>query len=300
MQSMKKWPQLMALSSLFLGLSSGNVSGEDNKRVVSAGGMITEIVYALGEERCLVGADISSLYPEAATKLPQVGYMRMLSAEGVLALQPSLLLTTVEGGPPNVLEQLKDAGVEVLPLSAEYTAAAAEERIRKVAAALKVEAKAEPIVAALQKDLKTAEEKVKNTSGKPKVLFIYARGGGTLNVGGTKTAADAMIALAGGINAVTGYEGYKPLTAEAVVAAEPDFLLVTTRGLESAGGLESFLRQPGLALTMAGKNRRVIAMDDLYLLGFGPRLGKAASELCDLLHPQQVVARSAPAHLGMD
>jgi iron complex transport system substrate-binding protein len=286
---------LLFSACFFVGGFAPALSAEEALRVVSAGGAITETVYALGAEKCLVGADTSSVYPEAAAKLPQVGYMRMLSAEGVLSLKPGVLLTTVEGGPPNVLEQIRGAGVEVLQLSNEHTVAAVEERIRKVAAALKVETKADAVIESMRKDLKAAEEKVKTFSGKPRVLFIYARGGGTVNVSGTKTAADAIIALAGGVNAVTGYEGYKPLTAEAAVAAAPDFILVTSRGLEGAGGIDNFLKQPGLELTPAGKNRRVIAMDDLYLLGFGPRLGQAALELCRLLHPDKAVAQSASA-----
>lgn len=285
---------LLFLSALFLlaGVSARLVA-EESPRVVSAGGVVTEIVFALGAEKCLVGADSSSVYPELATQLPQVGYMRMLSAEGVLSLKPDLLLTTVDAGPALVLEQLKHAGVNVLQLSNEYTPAAVEERIRQVAAALNAEDRATAVIDRLREDLKTAEAKIKVTQEKPKVLFIYARGGATVNVSGTGTAADAVIALAGGVNAVTGYEGYKPLTAEAAVVAAPDFILVTTRGLEGAGGMDNFLKQPGLALTPAGKNRRVIAMDDLFLLGFGPRLGQAAAELCDLLHPEKAVAQSA-------
>ena len=106
-----------------------------------------------------------------------------------------------------------------------------------------------------------------------------------MNVAGRRTAADSIIALAGGRNAVEGYEGYKPLTAEAAAGAAPDVILVTSRGLETSGGVDELLKQPGLSLTPAGKARRVIAMDDLLLLGFGPRLGQAAKELCDQLHP---------------
>ena len=106
-----------------------------------------------------------------------------------------------------------------------------------------------------------------------------------MNVAGRGTAADSIISLAGGENAVRDYEGYKPLTAEAAAVAAPDFILVTSRGLESSGGIDALLKQPGLSLTPAGKEKHVIAMDDLLLLGFGPRLGQAVKELCDQLHP---------------
>ena len=117
------------------------------------------------------------------------------------------------------------------------------------------------------------------------MLFLYARGAATLNVSGHGTAADAMISLAGAQNAVTGYEGYKPLTAEAAVAAAPDYILMMSRGVDSVGGKDAVLSQPGLALTPAGQKKRVVAIDDLLLLGFGPRTGAALPELARALHP---------------
>jgi iron complex transport system substrate-binding protein len=253
-------------------------------RVVSAGGAVTEIIFALNGGKDVVGTDISSVYPEAATRLPQIGYIRMLSAEGILSLKPTLLITTDEAGPPEAMEQIKGIGLQVLQLSSEHTVPALEERILKIGSILKAEPEAKKLVAQLQDDLKAAAAKVATQSDHPKVLFIYARGGGVMNVAGTNTSADAVIRLAGGINAAASYEGYKPLTAEAAVDAAPDVILITTRGLGSAGGIDELLKQPGLALTPAGKNRRVVVMDDLYLLGFGPRLGKAASDLCDSIH----------------
>jgi iron complex transport system substrate-binding protein len=124
------------------------------------------------------------------------------------------------------------------------------------------------------------------------VLFIYARGGGTLMVGGTGTPAAAMIRLAAGENAVSAFDGFKPLTAEAVTTAAPDVILVPSRGLATLGGVDGLVAQPGIALTPAGKARRVVAMDDLLLLGFGPRLGSAVRELAILLHPE--LAQASP------
>ncbi|MEO0603960.1 MAG: ABC transporter substrate-binding protein, partial [Myxococcota bacterium] len=117
----------------------------------------------------------------------------------------------------------------------------------------------------------------------PRVVFIYARGGGTLNVAGLDTGAGRMVELAGGVNAVTGYTGYKPLTAESLVLAKPDVLLLTSRGLESLGGTEGLLAQPGVSLTPAGQNRRIVVLDDLLLLGFGPRVGEGVVELAKRL-----------------
>lgn len=266
----------------------------EQERIITAGGGITEIMYALGLGGLLVGVDSSSVYPEAATRLPQVGYERMLSPEGLLSLRPTRLITSENAGPDVALAHLKSAGVEIYLLDTDYTPAAAVGRIEAVASLFGAEDSAKPVVAKLIADLQKAQNAVTRLESRPSVLFIYSRSGGILNVSGVNTAASAMIELAGGRNAVTGYEGYKPLTSEAAVSAQPDVILMTTRGIEDAGGIDGVLAHPGLTLTPAARNRRVIAMDDLYLLGFGPRLGKAVLDLCEELYPAKtpiVVAR---------
>lgn len=254
------------------------------ERTVSTAGAITETIYALGAQDELVAADVSSVYPPEATKLPSVGYARQLSAEGILSVNPTLVLVTEDAGPPEVLQQLESAKVKVVKLSNKHTPEAALERIQKIGEAVGRPAEAAKLVQSVSADLDAAKALVASAKGTPSVLFIYARGGGTMNVSGTGTSADAIIELAGGKNAVTGYENYKPLTAEGAVAAAPDFILVTSRGLEASGGVDGLLKQPGIALTPAGKDKKIIAMDDLLLLGFGPRVGQAAKELCEKLH----------------
>ncbi|NDJ33535.1 MAG: ABC transporter substrate-binding protein [Chloroflexi bacterium] len=118
------------------------------------------------------------------------------------------------------------------------------------------------------------------------MMFIYARGAGAVSVAGTDTGAATMIEMAGGENAVTEFDGYQPITAEAVVAAAPDVILMMTRGLESLGGVEGLLEQPGIAATPAGENRRVVVVDDLYLLGFSTRTATATLDLTYLLHEE--------------
>ena len=254
-------------------------------RIVSIGGPVTEIVYALGAGSHVVGVDSSSTYPEAATQLPQVGYQRRLSAEGVLSLQPDLVLATSDAGPPVALEHVK-AVVELVEIPAVYSVAGAEAKIRMIAQTLGREDRGEQVVEALRRDLIAAQAALDQVRSQPRVLFLYARGLGTLYVSGTGTAADAMIRLAGGVNAVNEYEDFKPFTPEAVVAAAPEVLLMLSRGLDSLGGIEGLLKLPGIALTEAARQRRVVAMDDLYLSSFGPRLGAALNELIFHLHPE--------------
>lgn len=246
-------------------------------RVVSVGGAVTEMVYALGAGATLVGADSTSLHPEAANRLPRVGYMRQLSAEGVLSLRPDLVLATAEAGPPATLAQLRASGVSLERLPVRHSVTAVRENLLAVAEALGRRAEGEALVRRFDADWSAVRERVARYPTQPRVLFVMAHGGAPL-AGGRDTAADAMIGLAGAVNAAAALDGYKPLTAEAVLAAAPDVILVTTQGLEN-GGIDGLLARPGIALTTAGRQRRVAAMDAVLLLGFGPRLPQAVEQL---------------------
>jgi len=258
----------------------------DTSRIVTLGGAVTEIVYALGAGEQVVGVDASSVYPEAATEKPSVGYFRRLPAEGVLSLDPSLILALEGTGPPSVLDQLRSAGVRTELIADESSVEGAKEKIRQIAGLIGREARADTLIRQMEADLAEARALREEATTTPHVLFIYARGAGTMSVAGTGTSAEAMIELAGAENAITGFEGFKPMSAEAVVGAEPDVLLLLTRGLESIGGVDGLLDQPGIKLTPAGENRRIVTMDDLLMLGFGPRLGTAVKELTRKLHPE--------------
>lgn len=255
-------------------------------RLVSTSGAITETIYALGAGQELVAVDLSSVHPEEATQLPMIGYARMLSGEGIISMRPTLVLANADAGPPSVIDQLKSAGVNMLFLTNAHNPEAAAERIRLIGQALHKEPEAEKLVAQMTTELQAAREKIARMPARPKVLFIYTRGGGIMNVAGRGTGGEAIIELAGGVNAVQEYDGYKPLTAEGAVTAAPDFLLISSRGLETSGGIDELLKQPGLVETPAGQARRIVAMDDLLLLGFGPRLGEATRELAEKIHPE--------------
>lgn len=258
----------------------------DTSRVITLGGPVTEIVYALGAGNSIIAADSSSYYPAAANKLPKIGYQRQLTAEGIISLKPSLVIGTTEAGPPNVIAQLRAAGVPVLFLPVEYTPAGTKTKMATIGKVFGKEAKAAELNTLLERDLAKARALFGQFKTKPKVMFIYARGPQGAQIGGTDTAAHAMIELAGGVNAFGSVQGYKPLTPEAAVSADPDMILMLSKGLESVGGVDGALKLPGVAQTKAAKNRAIVALDDLYLLGFGPRLGRAAYDLTLGLHPE--------------
>lgn len=254
-------------------------------RVVAVGGALTEIVYALGAADLLVGVDTTSQYPAAARTLPQVGYMRQLSAEGVLSLSPTLLLITEEAGPPAVLRQLQAAGLRAVLLPGGYQPGAVRARIEGVAKAVGQEARGQALAARVDQDVARIAEALKGAR-EPRVLFLMTgTGGGTPLASGGRTAADALITLSGGINAVTAYDGYKPLTPESALAADPDFILVPANAIDALGGAKALAAMPGLKDTRAVRENRIVAMDMLTMLGFGPRIAVAMRQLAAALHP---------------
>ena len=253
------------------------------RRIVSVGGALTEIVYALGAQGELVGVDTTSLYPVVAQQLPQVGYARTLSAEGVLSLAPTQLIATEEAGPQAVLRQVRDAGVPVAVLNASNQFEGLLERVKQVG---QITGRADPaarLAQALQQQWHGALGKVRQRQHAPvRVLFILAHAPNQVMVGGRETGADAMLAYAGAVNVMGGqggFAGYKPLTPEAVIAARPDIVLVTEQGLKASGGVDGILKLPGLAQTPAGRKHRIVSLEAMLLLGFGPRMPQALAEL---------------------
>jgi iron complex transport system substrate-binding protein len=268
---------------LLISVSTIQTWASDGSRIVSAGGAVTEIIFALGAGERVVATDISSLWPIEVHELPRIGYLRTLSAEGILALHPELLLTTQEAGPPPVLEQLKATHVRVEQVPSGFTPESVEIKIRSVAKALKVESQGDDLIRRFQTDWKKTESLLSKYSDQPKVLFILAHSGGSPMVAGRNTAADAMLQLAHARNASNAFDGYKPLTAESASLSDADVILVTTEGINELGGFESLWRNQALTLTPAGKQHRAVAMDSLYLLGFGPRLPEAVLDLAKQL-----------------
>jgi iron complex transport system substrate-binding protein len=253
-------------------------------RLISIGGALTEIVYLLKANTQLVGVDATSIYPTAATRLPNVGYARSLSAEGILALRPTQLIATEDAGPPIVLRQIGDAGIPVSMLPSGHQFIDVINRVRTIGRlVLKTDA-AEVLASRLLLEWSSTQKRVANSKIKnTRVLFILSQNPSQLMVGGEKTSADAMIAYAGARNAISGVSGFKPLTPEAVVAANPDVILLTDQGMKAVGGISGVLRFPGVKQTRAGKEQKFISLEAMYLLGFGPRMPLAVAELNLLL-----------------
>jgi iron complex transport system substrate-binding protein len=271
------------------------VTVSDVSRIVPLSGDVAEIVWDLGLGSNIVGVDVSAVYPPELTKLPQIGFERQLSAEGILSLNPTLVIGKEQAGPVTVLDQVRAAGVPVLIVHEPQTIDAPAAKIRAVAAALGLQPEGETLATRTQLAIDSARALAASATSKPTVLFLYVRAGGTQLIGGKGSVADAMIEAAGGTDAgvAAGIQGFEPITAEAVVAAQPDVIIVPQSGLDSIGGLDALLQIPGVAETPAAKNNRILAYDDLLLLGMTPRTGAMLHQLTLDLHPE--LAGATPA-----
>ncbi|QYK42063.1 MAG: ABC transporter substrate-binding protein [Paracoccaceae bacterium] len=264
---------------LLLGLAVAARADEGPHRVVAAGGSAAEIVFALGAGDRLIARDTTSSHPPQVLDLPDVGYVRRLSPENIIALSPDLIIAEHDAGPPEAMDLLRGAGVPVALLPAAQDPAGLVAKIGTAAQALGLPDAGAALSAQVTARLAEARTAADALPMKPRVLFILSMQGGRLLVSGGDTAADAMIGLSGGQNAVTEFTGYKPLTDESAIAAAPDIILMMDRGGEHDASLAEVAAHPALALTPAGAGARVIRMDGLYLLGFGPRTGDALLDL---------------------
>ena len=273
-----------------LGSAWAGDEGYDTSRVVSVGGSLTEIVYALGEEQHLVARDSTSVFPAQANELPDIGYMRALSPEGVLSIDPSVIVLLEGSGPPETLEVLGKASVPLVTVPDRFDREGIVGKIGIVGDVLGVADKAEKLAAEVSADIDAARALTADVKDRKKVLFVLSLQGGRVLASGTGTAADGIIGMAGGVNAVTGYSGYKQLSDEALIEAAPDVILVMDRGGDHQTQAGELLAHPAIAATPAAANKKVVRMDGAFLLGFGPRTAAAARELAGALYGDAIGA----------
>ncbi|MBW8907438.1 MAG: hemin ABC transporter substrate-binding protein [Mesorhizobium sp.] len=278
---------LFAFTALPAGANEGTAVFADTSRIASIGGSITEIVYALGQEGHLVARDSTSTYPQAALKLPDVGYMRALSPEGVLSVNPSGILALHGSGPREAIDVLKKSSVPFIEVPEHYSHEGILEKIRVVGKALGVAAKAEKLATEMDAKLTAVEKQTASIKERKRILFVLSTQGGKILAAGSDSAADGIIKLAGAVNAVEGFSGYKSMTDEAIATARPDVILT----MKNAGppiSEDELFANPAIASTPAGAARKVITMDGGYLLGFGPRTAEAIHDLAVSLYGNQV------------
>jgi iron complex transport system substrate-binding protein len=264
------------LPSRVKSLGDGVVEVTDVSRIVALNGDVNEILYSLGLGDNIVANDITGYFPAESTKKPKIGYGRTLSAEGILSFRPTLVIGNDDAGPKSTISQLRAAGTTVVIVPAGESVFDAPRKIRLVGQAVGLGPIADTLADRTYLEIKRVQNKWLGTTNRwePTAVFLYLRGPKTMLLGGSGTRASAMLEAAGvtdGAAFNADVKGYVPITAEALVRAKPDTIVVLTEGLQSVGGIDALLKIPGIALTPAGKNNRIIDFDDLELLELGPR-----------------------------
>ena len=264
----------------------------DSARIAAAGGSITEIIYFLGAEDRIVAVDSTSNFPAAAGEFPSVGYVRALSAEGLLSLTPTLVLGEDDMGPPETVAMVERAGVALVRVGEVHTSRGIIDKVRCVGSVLGLHDRAaelsngelEPVAHVLRR----LKEEV---ARKPRVAFLLQFRDGAPIGAGRGTSAQGLLDMVHADNVLADFEGWKPVSMEAMSRAAPDFVVITERGVRGAGGAATVLAHPALALVLGNGERdnadRLIVMDGMAMLGFGPRTLTTALELAKRLHGAQ-------------
>ena len=260
-----QWPIVIEDAELAaVDFEAAPITGEDRILALAVGS--GEIVELLGAGGQLVGRDETSATPE---NVPVVTQGHQVEIEQALALEPTVVLVDDLSGPPEAIDALDNAGARIVQVPAVWTLTDIPQRIDRIAEAVGAE---EQTVTELTRTLIPAKNSAITTP--PRVAFLYLRGPSAVYLlGGANTGADALIEAAGAtdVGAELGYDGFVPLTAEAIVQADPDVILVMADGLGSVGGIEGLLELPGIAQTVAGQDKRIVVVDDRTLLSFGGR-----------------------------
>lgn len=282
---------LAALAGSGGGLTwAGTALAQSTDRIVVAGGVITEVLYALGLQDRIVGIDSTSQFPpEALKQKPNIGYVRALSAEGVLSLKPSLIMLIDGAGPPDAVSLLNESGVKIAHIADGLTPEGVAGKIAAIGAAVGAGEPAQRLAAQTTASFDELAGLRAKLETKKRVLFVLSLQNGRVLVGGRNSSADAIISLAGGVNVASGVEGYKPMTEEAIAAAAPEMVLMMRNSSAHNITPEELFAMPAFTQTPAATTKRLIHMDGLYLLGFGPRTPMAARDLMAAIYPEAAI-----------
>ncbi|UPR59690.1 ABC transporter substrate-binding protein [Vibrio sp. ED004] len=289
LNKLKTKTHLLSVAAMSLALTAPTAMANDveQPRIISAGSAVTELVLALGAEEQLVGIDVTSRFPQSEN-LPKIGYHRNLSAEGLLALEPTTLIGSDEMGPDNAISQLKSAGVDVEIVNTEANVEGLLKRIDQIAKITHTEDHSQQVKTEVNQKIAALKANQVPSNEAKKVLFLLLHEGRPANVAGGETSPNAIIELAGGINpAAQSLTSYKPLSMESLVEMQPDVILVSGRSYQKMGGADAILKSlPMLAATPAGMNKQIITVNGSALVGgLGLESLSEAKRLNALIYP---------------
>jgi iron complex transport system substrate-binding protein len=264
-------------ANVFVGADGVESTITDISRIVTLSGDLTEAVYTMGLGADMVGRDVTTVYPPEATSLPVVGIGRFITAEGVLAENPTLVLGDTQTSPLDAIEQMRSAGVPVVIFDVPTSFDGLYEKMRAIGTALGVPERGVVLAEETKASIETALATATPLDPAPGVAYIYTRGPDVMLLFGAGMTTQPLIEAAGGrdVGAESGVVGTVTVTPEALVAAAPDVIIVPQEGLEALGGIDGLLAIPGIAETPAGKARRILAYPEGDFLTFGPRIGES-------------------------
>lgn len=286
---MRKTVGRFLLSALLVLASDAAARAADTARLVVIGGSLTEIAFALGRGGSVVGVDQTSVWPPEIKAMPQVGYYKKISAEGVLALSPTMVIAYRDAEPASALRQIEQAGVPVALFDRSPPMQALKDNIAGLGRLLDARDKAEALGRSLDGQIAAVTQAVAGAKARPRVLFVLNYDPSQTVVAGTDTIAGQLIGMAGGVNAAEGITGFKPLNGEMVSAAAPDIVLTVEERWEAVGGAAGMARLPGMSSTPAARAGRFAAVSGPLMLGLGPRLGEGLRRLAVLFHGEGVL-----------
>lgn len=289
-----KRTSFIALSLLLLLASCGRfgnkeIDGTKDMRIVCLSKHLTEMVFALGKGHDIVACDLSSTYPDSAKLLPTVGYHRSLSPESIISMTPDLVIHSNDIGPENVLPQIEKAGLKVKAFGSANTIDSARMLLKELGKFFGVEVRADSIIKKMDLDLGRAADtlKARHITDSLKVMIIHfgLRNNNYFVMSGRNRTGDQMIRLAGCTPALYDGKGAREMSPEAVALANPDIIIATDFGYDRMGNMDKFISSvPGVSLTNAGKNKRIVRFEEHDLIYFGPRSGENIIKLINLLH----------------
>jgi iron complex transport system substrate-binding protein len=279
-------PARASLAATVTDAGGRKVEVVDTSKILPIGGDITEILYALGLSARIVAVDSTSQFPaEALKQKGNVGYMRALSTEGVLSVGANLIIASERSGPAEVVKALKQTAVPYVEVHDGLSPEGVIEKVRFVARTVEASKEGDELAGKLDAQFKALAEQRAAIKRPVRALFLLNMQGGRATVGGAGTSADAILKLAGAENAAASVNGFKPMVDEALVEMMPDVIVAMKRYSSGSHDTEQVLSMKGMQVTPAGAARRVVTMDGLYLLGFGPRTPAAALDLMRELYP---------------
>ena len=266
-----------------------DIDGSKDMRVVCLSKHLTEMVFALGKGHNIVAVDLSSTYPDSAKLLKTVGYHRALSPESIIAMTPDLVIHSNDIGPENVLPQITRAGLKVKAFGGANTIDSAKLLLKELGKFFGEEKKADSIITAMSAGIAKAANTLQalNIKDSLRIMIIHfgLRNNNYFVMSGRNGVGDKMIRLAGCTPALYNGKGAREMSAEAVALANPDIIIATDFGYDRMGSMDKFISTvPGVALTNAGKNKRIVRFEEHDLIYFGPRTGENIIKLIHLLH----------------